>query len=187
MERLSGSMLRMMQPFFHGVVFPVGRLRVTMPFGATETKWYSKERPHRGVDVAPFPGSAGEPVLAPVSGVVTFVGEHEFAGKEVVLVCAVPYPFGATGLDGFVYTIAEGERFWFRLTHHSVVVVRVNDVVHAGQQIAMVGSSGAYTTGPHVHLELRKGEQYETAVVLNPLDFFAAALPGFRGRVEMPW
>jgi murein DD-endopeptidase MepM/ murein hydrolase activator NlpD len=173
---------------FTGVVFPVEVPRVTMPFRATETKWYSDERPHRGLDVAPFPGSEGRPVFAPLGAMVLLVDDHEFAGKEVVLECSVPYAFGATALDGVsVRQVGRDQVFWLRLAHHSQVNVRVGNRVRAGDVVALVGSTGRFTTGPHVHVELRVGDSYAGGEVLNPLDFLVAAIPGLRNVVQMPW
>lgn len=99
----------------------------------------------------------------------------------------MPYSFGATALDGVVYEVGVDERFWIRMCHHMEVMVGAGDVVHAGQTVALVGSSGKYTTGPHVHVELRKGTDFDTALVLDPLDFFIAAIPGLRSSVLHAW
>jgi murein DD-endopeptidase MepM/ murein hydrolase activator NlpD len=157
-----------------------------MPFKATETKWYTEASPHRGIDIAPFSGSAGRPVRAPIHSRVHYVGFHEFAGHEVVLEVAAPYPFGATALDGTVFTIQKAERFYLRLTHHQTVLARQGERVQAGEVIAFIGSTGKFTTGPHVHLELRRGE-YDRGFVLDPLDFFIAAIPGLRDHIVRPW
>lgn len=173
-----------MEPFT-GVIFPVLRARVTLPFGSEAAPFYSSSKPHRGVDVAPFPGSTGSPVLAPLAGRVVHVGDHEFAGKEVVLKCATPYAFGATSLEGYVYTVLEGEPFWLRMTHHSRVHVRAGISVGAGEMIAQVGATGRHAAGPHVHVELHVGKHYP-GWVLDPLDFFVAAIPGLKSVLHGP-
>ena len=48
--------------------------------------------------------------------------------------------------------------------HSSKLVVKVGDKVRAGQEIMKVGTTG-YSTGPHLHFEVRKDGKY-----LNPLD-----------------
>lgn len=171
---------------FTGVIFPIERPRVTMPFRATETKWYSDDAPHRGVDVAPWPGSHGRPVRMPVTGMIEHVGFHEFAGHEIVSSHVLPYEFSAEGLDRKVHTIRAGERFWLRMTHHHRVEVDEGPIT-VGQLVAEVGSTGRFTTGPHVHVELRKGRTYNLAMVLDPLHFFIAAIPGLRATLQMPW
>ena len=171
---------------FNGVLFPIHRPRVTMPFRATETKWYSPEKPHRGVDIAPFPGSAGQPVRMPLVGTITYTGDNKFAGREIVSRHEAPYSFGAHGLDGFVHTVHTGETFYLRTTHHQDVMVRQGSVIHAGALIALLGNTGLYTTGPHVHMELHKGAVYP-GTVLDPMDFFIAAIPGLRDAIVWPW
>lgn len=172
---------------FNGVVFPIDKPRVTMPFKATETKWYSDDKPHRGVDIAPFPGSYGEPVYAPIRGGIALVNDHPYAGKELVISGKVPYAFGATGLDGKVYTIDAGEPIHFRMTHHQSILVTPGEFVVPGQVVAKIGSTGMFTTGPHVHVELHMGAGYPGRRVLDPLDFFIAAIPGLAGELTRPW
>jgi murein DD-endopeptidase MepM/ murein hydrolase activator NlpD len=173
---------------FSGVVFPVEVPRITMPFRATETKWYSEANPHRGVDIAPWPGSTGRPVFAPLASRVHWVGETQFAGKEVVLACQVPYAFWAGRLSGATHRqVAAKETFWLRMTHHSEVLVRANEWVHAGHVIARVGSTGEFSTGPHVHLELRVGERYDGSEVLNPMDFLISSIVGLRQALVPAW
>lgn len=171
---------------FNGVLFPIHRPRVTMPFRATETKWYSPEKPHRGVDIAPFPGSTGQPVRMPLYGQVRHVGNSLYAGLEIVSEHISPYDFSAHGLDQKIYSIKKGERFWIRTTHHESTMVNQDALVHAGALIATVGNTGLYTTGPHVHMELHKGAKYP-GLHLDPLDFFIAAIPGLRDALIRPW
>lgn len=171
---------------FNGVLFPIETPRVTMPFKATETKWYSEAKPHRGVDISPFPGAVGAPVRMPLHGTVIYVGEHTYAGREIVTRHVAPFDFGATTLSGAVLTTAEGTIFHFRSTHHSAILVSEGEEVAAGQVIAHVGNTGAYTTGPHVHLELHVGGKYPDTVV-DAIDFFIAAIPGLRDAIVRPW
>lgn len=169
---------------YTGVLFPVEKARVTLRFGATgPAPFYSESKPHRGLDVAPYPGSTGAPVFAPLGGRVVHVGDHEFAGEEVVLRCSTPYAFGATALDRYVYTVQAGEPFFLRLTHHSKVFVREGASVRAGEVIALVGATGRNVAGPHVHMELHKGEAYP-GIVLDPMDFLVTAIPGLRNVVQ---
>lgn len=171
---------------FNGVLFPIAKPRVTMPFRATETKWYSADKPHRGVDIAPFPGSYGEPVFAPTHSHVIEIGDHPYAGLELVLELKVPYPFGATRLGFTVNTNPAKRPFWLRMTHHAELLVEKGSKVEAGQVIARIGSTGKYTTGPHVHMELHLGDDYP-GQVHDPLDFFVAAIPGLAGALVSPW
>lgn len=167
------------------MIFPIHTPRVTLPFGFTGAPWYSEDRPHRGVDVAPHPGSFGELVRASVSGRVHLVGDHRAAGLEVVLRVAVPYSWGATGLRGEYVYFPAFEEFFIRTTHHQSALVKVGARVDVGEGIATVGSTGSASSGPHVHVEVRKGA-YEDGGVVNPLDFFIAAIPGLREQLILP-
>lgn len=170
---------------FTGVVFPVERVRITMPFSADWTKWYSKESPHRGVDLAPWPGSEGRPVRAPFTGVVTHVGDHEYAGKELVISGVVPYKWGAHDLTGRYHEWPANREFHVRMTHHHEILVNPGAVVTAGELVARIGMTGKWVTGPHVHLEIRLGK-YEDRFVVDPMHFFVAAIPGLREVIQNP-
>lgn len=164
---------------FAGVLFPIEVPRVTMPFNASWTKYYNATKPHRGVDIAPWPGSAGRPVRAPINGDVTHVGSHPAAGLELVITGSVPYDWGANDLNGQYVGFAANEPFHIRMTHHSQLKVDEHQLVAAGDVVAYIGSTGSHTTGPHVHLEIRKGN-YDDGKVVDPLHFFIAAIPGLR-------
>lgn len=171
---------------FNGVLFPIATPRVTLPFKATETKWYSEEKPHRGVDLAPYPGSTGEPVRNPLHGQVVRREEHPYAGLTLVTQHEAPFEFWAHDLGGQVVTVARGETIFLRSCHHQELLADAPDEVAAGELIARVGNTGAYTSGPHVHLELHHGSEYP-GHVLNALDFFIAAIPGLRDHLQTPW
>lgn len=170
---------------FNGVLFPIATPRITLPFRATETKWYSEEKPHRGVDIAPFPGSHGELVRMPLHGRVIDVGFHEYAGNQVITEHEAPFEFWAAGLDDVTTQVERGERIYFRSTHHHEVRVSIDAHREAGEVIATIGNTGRYTTGPHVHLELHVGAY--PGRVLNPIHFFIAAIPGLRDVITNPW
>ncbi|MBS4021188.1 MAG: peptidoglycan DD-metalloendopeptidase family protein [Dethiobacter sp.] len=111
--------------------------RITSRFGP---RWGSI---HYGVDIgAPL----GTPIAAADSGVVVFSGR--------------------AGSYGNLITIDHGNGYSTRYAHNSVNVVSVGQRVQKGAQIANVGSTG-YSTGPHVHFEIRRN-----GAPVNPLDFF---------------
>lgn len=52
--------------------------------------------------------------------------------------------------------------------HNSVVLKKEGDIVKAGEVIAIVGNSGEYTTGPHLHFEIWfKGSPLNPVEVMN--------------------
>lgn len=86
---------------------------------------------HRGTD---FAANIGTPVLALFSGVVTVAEEHYGMGKYVRI----------NHGDGIVSTYL----------HLSSIDVKVGDKVTQYSKIGEVGSTGLWSTGPHLHLAL---------------------------------
>lgn len=99
--------------------------KVTSEFGLR------RGRPHKGIDIA---NKSGTPIHAALDGVVVFSGVQRGYGNVVVL----EHP-------NFVMTV---------YAHNEKNLVRVNDRVNQGQQIANMGSTGN-STGPHLHFEYR--------------------------------
>lgn len=87
---------------------------------------------HDGVD---FASPRGTPVFAVADGIVTFSGRKGGYGNTVDI----------RHIDGLVT----------RYAHNASNHVKVGQMVHQGQKIAAVGSTGM-STGPHVHFEVRK-------------------------------
>jgi murein DD-endopeptidase MepM/ murein hydrolase activator NlpD len=112
------------------------------PVPGPVTQWYGS---HPGIDIAP---GYGTPIGAAHAGVVTFVGWDDGYGMHVEVAQA----------DGFVTTYS----------HMSGWSVNVGQLVKAGQQLGMVGSTG-YSTGPHLHFEvhLPDGSRMDPAVWLR--------------------
>ncbi len=105
-------------------------------------------RIHHGVD---FPNEPGTPVLAASSGTVIHTGARpsprsgvNYYGNTVI----IKHDWQWQGQD--VYTL---------YAHTLELFVQVGEHVEAGELIAGVGSSGG-TTGPHLHLEVRVGENH---------------------------
>lgn len=112
-------------------------------------------RVHHGMD---FPNESGTPVLAASSGTVIHAG---------------PLPSPRDGVNYYGNTVVilhdwqwQGQDVYTLYAHTLELFVQVGDHVPQGQLIAGVGSSGE-VTGPHLHFEVRLGQNnYNTAV--NP-------------------
>lgn len=88
---------------------------------------------HTGIDLA---APMGEPILATADGVVGFAGERgDGFGNHVIL----SHGGGLESLYG----------------HMSAIAVPPGAFVRQGQVIGYVGSTG-YSTGPHLHFEMRR-------------------------------
>lgn len=101
--------------------------------------------PHTGIDVAV---PTGTQVLAADGGVVIASGWE--------------------GLGGYRIIINHGANISTLYAHCSSLVVKVGDKVFKGQTIAYSGSTG-YSTGPHLHFEVRLNGRYQNP--RNYIDF----------------
>lgn len=85
---------------------------------------------HKGLDLG---GSYGAPIIAALSGTVTYIGSSSSAGNYV----EITHPCG----------------FVTRYLHNSKILVSVGQNVLRGDQIATCGSTGI-ATGPHLHFSM---------------------------------
>jgi murein DD-endopeptidase MepM/ murein hydrolase activator NlpD len=124
-----------------------GRVAFPLPAGAwVRTSGFGMRRHpvtgvyklHTGVDYA---APAGTRIMAVADGRVVFAGPATRYGNLILITHTVA---GSTATSGYAHMEAGG------------VHVSVNDTVTAGQHIGDVGSSG-YSTGPHLHFEIRPG------------------------------
>ena len=169
-------------PGYSGVVFPVDTMRVTLPFAAPyPAPYYSLANVHKGLDVAPYPGSFGEPVRASVSGeVVKAVKQTYGMGNHVAIETALAWPWGAHDERRVWHQVAADETFWVILGHLRSLGVNKGQEVASGQQIGQIGSVGL-SSGAHVHVEIRIRD-YAQRLVINPDEFFAAHIVGYKQR-----
>lgn len=107
-----------------------GSYHLTAGFGDGGGLW---SHGHTGLD---FAGHTGVEIDAVANGTITEVG---WAGA-----------YGYRTIE----TLDDGTELWY--CHQSGTNVSVGDVVRAGQEIGLIGSTGN-TTGPHLHLEVRPG------------------------------
>jgi lipoprotein NlpD len=111
-----------------------------------------RKHSHAGLDIR---GRAGEPVVAARDGRVCYCG-GTLRGYGLTVV--IDHGDGTSSLYG----------------HNSKLLVREGQDVHAGQEIARVGSSGNATT-PHCHFEIRRDDR-----PLDPLPLLEAHATGTR-------
>jgi murein DD-endopeptidase MepM/ murein hydrolase activator NlpD len=115
-----------------GEVLPLSG-HVGSGFGLRTDPFTGQPRHHDGVDVG---AAEGSPIVATADGVVRSAGPRGGYGNAV----EIDHGNGLTTLYG----------------HASELLVAPGQVVHAGQEIARVGSTGR-STGPHLHFEVRQG------------------------------
>ena len=100
-------------------------------------------RMHNGVDML---SNIGSPVYAPGGGKVEYVGSKGGFGKTIII------------NHGFGYKTLYG--------HLSKYQVKKGQKLKRGDLIALTGSSGRLSTGPHLHYEVR-----HNGIALNPRNF----------------
>ncbi|MEA9596299.1 M23 family metallopeptidase [Xanthomonas campestris] len=134
---------------------PIRNTYITSGFGGRADPFDGGSAFHKGVD---FHANVGDPVMSVADGVVSYAGVR--------------------GGYGNVVEVDHGNGYVTRYAHNSRLVVRVGDLVRAGQQVAKAGSSGR-STGAHVHFEV-----WVDGRVVNPRKFLGDTNTpvGRRGR-----
>ena len=131
---------------------PLDQYWISSGFGEREDPFTGEMAHHDGLDmVAPL----GSSVRATAPGTVVFAGRH--------------------GRYGRLIEIDHGHRVATRYAHLGKILVEVGQQVEHRQEIGVMGNSGR-STGPHVHYEVRSGDQ-----TLDPVKFFTAGLRLFKG------
>lgn len=129
-----------------------------MPFaGGRVTSLYNQGRRHPAIDLA---GALGSPVLATTS-------------HQTVIFAAWRGGYGNAVLTRDAYG-------WIHLYGHlRSVTAKVGQVLNQGDQLGQLGSTG-YSTGPHVHYEVRDAK----GAHVNPVTLL---FPGRHVRTGLAW
>ncbi|MGO0999996.1 peptidoglycan DD-metalloendopeptidase family protein [Lysobacter sp. CA196] len=127
---------------------PIANSYITSGFGGRADPFNGGAAFHKGID---FEADVGDPVLAVADGVVSYSGVRSGYGN--------------------VIEIDHGNGYVTRYAHNSNLLLKVGELVRAGQEIAKAGSSGR-STGAHVHFEVWEGGR-----VVNPLKFLNQQSP----------
>jgi murein DD-endopeptidase MepM/ murein hydrolase activator NlpD len=111
-------------------------------FGYRQSPFTGQREFHKGVDIS---ARMNAPIVAPASGIVTYVGKD--------------------GGYGRVVRINHGHGVMTRFGHIEKALVKKGQRVKRGETIALVGNTGR-STGPHVHYEV-----HLNGVPVNPLRY----------------
>ena len=116
-------------------IAPVDFTKVTkvVPYGEILDPRTNRMRKHTGID---FELNLGSDVVATAEGVVVM---QEYGEKQ-----------------GNFVLIRHDKTFSTRYFHLETAKVKVGDAVRKGQVIGLVGSTGIFSTGPHLHYEILK-------------------------------
>lgn len=110
------------------------------PVKGTVVEHFNTQKRHYGVDVVT---KEDEPIKAVIDGTIVMA---DYTTKS-----------------GFVVQIQHRNNLVSVYKHCSAVLKQVGEKVLAGDPIAVVGNTGEFTTGPHLHFEL-----WENGVPINP-------------------
>ena len=115
---------------------------ITSPFGWRIHPVFGTQRMHTGIDIG---ADYGDDVVAVDSGVVIYADWMGGYGKAVI--------------------IEHGGGISTLYAHNSQLLVGEGQTVRKGQSISRVGTTG-YSTGPHLHFEVR-----QNGTPMNPVDY----------------
>lgn len=113
------------------------------PIRGKVTDAFDSKKQHYGIDVA---SRRGENIKATLEGTVIFSN--------------------FTPETGYVIAIQHGNNLISFYKHCSVLLKKVGSFVSAGEVIAVVGNTGEYSTGPHLHFEL-----WFNGIAVNPQNY----------------
>lgn len=125
---------------------PISGARATSGYGMRHDPIQHKDINHPGFDLA---AKTGTPVAAAAGGKVTHAGP--------------------AGTYGNLVTVQHASGYETRYAHLSAVAVKVGDTVKPGDHVGDVGTTG-YSTGPHLHFELRHDGKPLDPAPLLPLE-----------------
>jgi murein DD-endopeptidase MepM/ murein hydrolase activator NlpD len=125
--------------------FPLPFGRLTSGYGMRDNPFTGDSEFHKGIDLAAPPGTE---VFAARDGTVGLVGFDEVMGKMVI----INHEAGYQTIYG----------------HLAEIYVQLNDAVRSGMIIGAVGTTG-YSTGPHLHFEIRRRGSSRDPAPLLPM------------------
>ena len=151
----------------NGVLFASGdpiSTDISSMYGYRNDPKTGERRKHNGIDLTGSGGVGIDPVIAARAGTVVEVSNTCISYQD----CSVSYGNYVKILhaDGFTTIYAH--------LHENTITVKEGETVAQGQVIGMIGSSG-YSTGAHLHFEVRTGSSSDTAV--DPLNYINISNP----------
>ena len=142
-EELRKSAADLTKESGQGFIMPIeGRL--TSPFGLRKHPIFGMVRQHNGVD---FGCVRGQPIWAAKAGKVIFAGLKSGYGNVVLI-----------EHDGPVITL---------YAHQQELLVSAGHQIEKGEVLGRCGSTG-WSTGPHLHFEVRTGGEAKDPMIVLP-------------------
>lgn len=110
---------------------------------------YFEDVVHTGIDI---PGEIGTPILAAGDGKVIWTGYGFYRGGSNIM--DDPYGKAVAIKHNFGY---KNQKLYTVYAHLDEITTKEGQIVKAGDQIGLMGETG-HATGPHLHFEVRVGE-----------------------------
>lgn len=111
--------------------FNLNKLHFFCPVKGAITNEFDASKNHFGIDLA---SNLNEPVLSVLPGTIVLVGW--------------------TIETGYVIQVQHKNNLISIYKHNSQLLKKTGDKVNAGEPIAIIGNTGEYSTGPHLHFEI---------------------------------
>jgi murein DD-endopeptidase MepM/ murein hydrolase activator NlpD len=115
------------------------------PLKGTLTDRFDSKKKHFGVDIVSSPNEA---IKSTLDGTVIMADW--------------------TSETGYVIGVQHSNNLFSLYKHNSALLKSAGDYVKAGEVIAIIGNSGEYTTGPHLHFEL-----WYNGTAVDPADYIS--------------
>lgn len=117
---------------------PLKNIYITQLFGLNLVGFYKTlgMKGHNGID---FRGRTGYPIYSAHKGLIIEASEDSGGGKQVIIASTV-----------------KGRGYKTVYYHLSEILVKKGDEVESGFKIGLVGNTGKYTTGTHLHFGLKE-------------------------------
>lgn len=126
-----------------GSTSPISSFYFFTPLKGIITSEYEPRKKHFGVDIVSKPNEA---IKSTLDGTVIIADW--------------------TSETGYVIGVQHTNNLFSFYKHNSALLKHTGDYVKAGEVIAIIGNSGEFTTGPHLHFEL-----WYNGTAVNPVDY----------------
>ncbi|MFH1159892.1 MAG: M23 family metallopeptidase [bacterium] len=123
----------------------LGNVLFFTPIKGVITNEFNPQQKHFGVDIV---AKQNEAIKSVLDGTVIFSDWT----VETGYVIGIQHPHGIVSI----------------YKHNSALLKRVSDLVKAGEVIAIIGQTGEFTSGPHLHFEL-----WSEGTPVNPTDYIS--------------
>lgn len=145
MQMESGDRFELNEPDKRSFASGIGSVAFFSPLKGTITTKFSPAQKHFGVDVVAGPNEVIKSCLDGTVVMANFTSE-----------------------TGYVIGVQHSNNVFTLYKHNSALLKTTGDYVKAGEVIAIIGNTGEFSTGPHLHFEL-----WYNGSPVNPLEYLS--------------